>query len=75
MFLSGGRTPETWLFKYSCTEDQCAFCGEVMSTELEVSVEKKKDIVFLKRVQLFFYPFCKSERKIISQYKGSIPYV
>ena len=35
----------------SCTEDQCAFSGAVMSTELEVSTEKK---VFLKRLQLFF---------------------
>ena len=26
----------------SCTEDQCAFSGAVMSTELEVSVEKKR---------------------------------
>ena len=25
----------------SCTEDQCAFSGVVMSTELEVSIEKK----------------------------------
>ena len=25
----------------SCTEDQCAFSGAVMSTELEVSIEKK----------------------------------
>ena len=37
----------------SCTEDQCAFSGAVMSTELEVSIEKK-DIAFLKRLQLFF---------------------
>ena len=28
----------------SCTEDQCAFCGAVMSTESEVSIEKKKQI-------------------------------
>ena len=26
----------------SCTEDQCAFSGAVMSTELDVSIEKKK---------------------------------
>ena len=37
----------------SCTEDQCAFSGVVMSTELEVSIEKK-DKVSLKRPQLFF---------------------
>ena len=36
----------------SCTEDQCAFSGAVMSTELEVSFEKK-DKQFLKRLQLF----------------------
>ena len=59
----------------SCTQDQCAFSGAVMSTELEVSIEKIKDKVFLKRLQLFFQPFRKKERKIISQYKGSIPYL
>ena len=37
----------------SCTEDQCACSGAVMSTELEVSIEKK-DKVFLKRLQLLF---------------------
>ena len=26
----------------SCTEDQCAFSGVVMSTELEVSIEKER---------------------------------
>ena len=26
----------------SCTEDQCAFSGALMSTELEVSIEKKR---------------------------------
>ena len=26
----------------SCTEDQCAFSGAVMSIELEVYIEKKK---------------------------------
>ena len=31
----------------SCTEDQCAFGGAVMSTELEDSI-KKKDSVFEK---------------------------
>ena len=59
----------------SCTEDQCAFSGALMSTELEVLVEKKKDKVFLKRLQLCFKPFCKRERKITSQYKRSIPYL
>ena len=37
----------------SYTEDQCAFSGAVMSTELEFQL-KKKDKVFLKRLQLFF---------------------
>ena len=36
----------------SLTEDQCAFSGAVMSTELEASIEKKEK-VFLKRLQLF----------------------
>ena len=31
----------------SCTKDRCAFSGAVMSTELEVSIEKKKDKAFL----------------------------
>ena len=30
----------------SCTEDQCAFSGAVMSTDLEVSIEKKRSSVF-----------------------------
>ena len=34
----------------SCTEDQCAFSGVMISTELEVSIEKKKDKVFLKNL-------------------------
>ena len=37
----------------SCTEDQCAFSGAVMSTESEVSIEKK-DKALLKILQLFF---------------------
>ena len=37
----------------SCIEDQCSFSGAVMSTELEVSIEKKYK-VFLKRLLLFF---------------------
>ena len=37
----------------SCTEDQCAFSVAMISTELEVSIEKK-DKVFLKRPQLVF---------------------
>ena len=37
----------------SCTEDQCAFSGAVMSTELEVSVEKKDKSVFGKTTIIF----------------------
>ena len=36
-----------------CTEDQCAFSGAVMSTELKVSIEKK-DSVFEKTIFLTF---------------------
>ena len=28
----------------SCTEDQCAFSSAVMSTDLEVSIEKKYSV-------------------------------
>ena len=52
----------------SCTEDQCAFNGAVMSTEQEVSIEKK-DKVFLKRLQLFFNLFLREQGKIISSIK------
>ena len=48
--------------------------GAVMSTELEASIEKKRESVF-ERLQLFFQPFCTEERKIIFQYNGSIPYL
>ena len=47
----------------SYTEDQCAFSGAVMSTELEVSIEKKEK-VFLKRVQLFFNLFVREKGKL-----------
>ena len=73
--MNDDRTPETGYSDISCTVDQCALSGAVMSTELEVSIERKKDKVFLKRLQLFFQPFCKRERKIMSQYKGNIPLV
>ena len=54
--------------------DQCAFSSALMSTELEVPIEKKKGKAFLKRLQLFFYLF-KRVGKIISQYKGSTLYL
>ena len=55
----------------SCTEDQCAFSGAVISTEMEVSIEKKKDI-FEKTTIIIFNLFVIEKGK--SQYKGSIPY-
>ena len=56
-----------YLRPISCTEDQCAFSGVVMSTELEVSIEKKR-YVFLKRLQLFFNLF---EREKTTLYPGT----
>ena len=44
----------------SCTKDQCAFSGAVMSTELEVSIEKKRQGV-LKRLQFFFNLFVRQK--------------
>ena len=53
----------------SCTEVQRTFSDTVVSTELEASIEKKKDNVFSKRLQLLFFNLsCNRERKIISQY-------
>ena len=37
----------------SCTEDQCAFSGAGMSTQLEVSIEKKRYGVFEKTTVIF----------------------
>ena len=42
----------------------------MVSTEWEVSFEKK-DKVFLKRLQAFFKPFCKRERKLYLSTKGA----
>ena len=53
-----------------CTDDQCAFGGAVMSTELEVSIEKK-DKVFLERPQLFFNLFVREKRKLYLNTKGA----
>ena len=47
----------------SCTKDQYALSGAVMSTELEVSIEKK-DKVFLKRQQSFFNLFVREKGKL-----------
>ena len=47
----------------SCTEDQCVFSGAVMSSELEVSIEKK-DKVFLKRLQLSLNLFVREKEKL-----------
>ena len=54
----------------SCTEDQCAFSGAVISAELEVSIEKK-DLVFLKRLQLFFKLFVREKGKLYLNTKGA----
>ena len=48
----------------SCTEDQCAFSGAVMSTELEVSIEKRD-------LQLFFNLFIKEKGKSYVNTKGA----
>ena len=70
----------TWVFEWrqnswdlviQISKDQCAFSGALMSTELEVSIEKK-DKVFSKKTTIIF---CKREMKIISRYKGNIPYL
>ena len=45
-----------------CTEDQCAFSGAVISTELEASFEKKGK-VFLKRLQLLFSNYISTQRE------------
>ena len=54
----------------SCTEDQYAFSGAVMSIELEVSIEKK-DEVFLKRLQLFFNLFVREKGGLYLNTKGA----
>ena len=43
MFLDDDKAPVRPDYSnISCTEDQCAFSGAVVSTELEVSIEKKR---------------------------------
>ena len=37
----------------SCTENQCAFSGALISTEMEVSIEKKRQSVFEKTTIIF----------------------
>ena len=54
----------------SCIEDRCAFSGAVMSTELEVSIEKK-DNVFLKSPQLFFNLFVREKGNLYLNTKGA----
>ena len=57
----------------SYTGGQCAFSGAVMSTELEVSIEKKKIKCFEKTTIILFNLFVREKGKYsISQYKGSI---
>ena len=54
-----------------CTEDQCEFSIAVMSTELEVSIEKNKDKVFFKRLELFFKLFVREKGKLYLSTKGA----
>ena len=49
-----------------CTEDQCAFSGPVMSTELEVSIEKKD-----KDYNHFFNLFVREKGKLYLNTKGA----
>ena len=58
----------------SCTEGQCAFSGAVMSSELEVSIEKIDEVLaFFKRLQLFFNIFVREKRKLyLNNTKGAI---
>ena len=48
----------------SCTEDQCTFSGAVMSTELEVSIEKKRENVFEKTTIIFLKLFVRQKGKL-----------
>ena len=54
----------------SRTEDQCAFSGAVMSTESEVSTEKK-DCVFEKITIIFFNLFVREKGKYYLNIKGA----
>ena len=54
----------------SCTEDQCAFSGAVMSTELEVSIQKKRQSVFEKTTIIFFNLFVREKGKLYLNIKG-----
>ena len=71
-FLNDDRTLETWLFKYimHCTEDQCAFSSAVMSTELEVLIEKKKIKCFEKTI-IFFNLFIIEKEKLYFNTNGA----
>ena len=55
----------------SCTEDECASTGAVMSTELEVSIEKK-DSVVVENTEIIFKPFCKRKRKLYLNTNGAL---
>ena len=53
----------------SFTEDQCAFSSAVMSTKLEVSIEKKNS-VFEKTEVIFFNLFVREKEKSYLNTKG-----
>ena len=55
----------------SCTEDRCTFIGAVMPTELQVLILRKKDKMFLKKLQLFFNLFVGEKRKLCLNTKGA----
>ena len=54
----------------SSTEDHCAFSNAVMSTGLELSIQKK-DEVFLKRLQLFLNLSVREKGKLHLSTKGA----
>ena len=65
-----GEFPRPGYSNILCTEDQCTFRGAVMSTELEVTIEKK-DKVFLKRLQLFCNLLLREKGKLYLNTKGT----
>ena len=55
----------------SCTEDQCIFSA-VMSTELEVSFQKKRSSVFETKLQLPFNLLVRETGKLYINAKGTV---
>ena len=59
----------------SCTEDQWAFTGALMSTELEVSTEKKDKSIFERTTIIFLTVLLESKENHISiQKEHSVPF-